>query len=170
MLNTEWGLMVWTLITFGIALFVLWKFAFAMGPQANFQRTNRAMPNVMGVQTMRPHSVFSMAFSDLPCGRSRRSRHEDQDEGDDEGVQRHGLGHADTDEHVGAHFVRYIRLQGDALESLADQHAQAQGRADRPHAHRNARGQQLGGCSIHSVSSLIVHASYASETVLTQEH
>ena len=28
MLNTEWGLMVWTLITFGIALFVLWKFAF----------------------------------------------------------------------------------------------------------------------------------------------
>ncbi len=28
MLNTEWGLMVWTLITFGIALFILWKFAF----------------------------------------------------------------------------------------------------------------------------------------------
>jgi F-type H+-transporting ATPase subunit b len=28
MLNTEWGLMVWTLITFGIAVFVLWKFAF----------------------------------------------------------------------------------------------------------------------------------------------
>ena len=28
MLNTEWGLMVWTFITFGIALFVLWKFAF----------------------------------------------------------------------------------------------------------------------------------------------
>jgi F-type H+-transporting ATPase subunit b len=27
-LNTEWGLMVWTLITFGIALFVLWKYAF----------------------------------------------------------------------------------------------------------------------------------------------
>ncbi len=28
MLNSEWGLMVWTLITFGIALFILWKFAF----------------------------------------------------------------------------------------------------------------------------------------------
>jgi F-type H+-transporting ATPase subunit b len=28
MLNTEWGLMVWTLITFAIAVFVLWKFAF----------------------------------------------------------------------------------------------------------------------------------------------
>jgi F-type H+-transporting ATPase subunit b len=28
MLNTEWGLMVWTLITFGIALGILWKFAF----------------------------------------------------------------------------------------------------------------------------------------------
>lgn len=28
MLNTEWGLMVWTLITFGLAVFVLWKFAF----------------------------------------------------------------------------------------------------------------------------------------------
>jgi F-type H+-transporting ATPase subunit b len=27
-LNTEWGLMVWTLITFGIAVFILWKFAF----------------------------------------------------------------------------------------------------------------------------------------------
>jgi F-type H+-transporting ATPase subunit b len=28
MLNTEWGLMIWTLITFAIAVFVLWKFAF----------------------------------------------------------------------------------------------------------------------------------------------
>jgi len=27
-LNTEWGLMIWTLITFGIALFVLWRYAF----------------------------------------------------------------------------------------------------------------------------------------------
>jgi len=27
-LNMEWGLMVWTLITFGIAVFILWKFAF----------------------------------------------------------------------------------------------------------------------------------------------
>jgi F-type H+-transporting ATPase subunit b len=27
-LNTEWGLMVWTLITFGIAVFILWKYAF----------------------------------------------------------------------------------------------------------------------------------------------
>jgi F-type H+-transporting ATPase subunit b len=28
MLNTEWGLMVWTFITFGIAVLILWKFAF----------------------------------------------------------------------------------------------------------------------------------------------
>lgn len=28
MLNQQWGLVVWTLITFGIALFVLWRFAF----------------------------------------------------------------------------------------------------------------------------------------------
>jgi F-type H+-transporting ATPase subunit b len=28
MLNTQWGLMVWTLITFAIAVFILWKFAF----------------------------------------------------------------------------------------------------------------------------------------------
>jgi F-type H+-transporting ATPase subunit b len=28
MLNTEWGLMVWTLITFAIAVFILWRFAF----------------------------------------------------------------------------------------------------------------------------------------------
>jgi F-type H+-transporting ATPase subunit b len=28
MLNTEWGLMVWTFITFGIAVFILWKYAF----------------------------------------------------------------------------------------------------------------------------------------------
>ncbi len=28
MLNTEWGLMVWTLITFGLAVFILWKYAF----------------------------------------------------------------------------------------------------------------------------------------------
>ncbi len=28
MLNPEWGLMVWTLVTFAVALFVLWKYAF----------------------------------------------------------------------------------------------------------------------------------------------
>lgn len=28
MLNAEWGLMVWTLITFGLAVFVLWRYAF----------------------------------------------------------------------------------------------------------------------------------------------
>jgi len=28
MLNTEWGLMIWTFITFGIAVLILWKFAF----------------------------------------------------------------------------------------------------------------------------------------------
>jgi F-type H+-transporting ATPase subunit b len=28
MLNSEWGLMPWVLITFGIALFILWKYAF----------------------------------------------------------------------------------------------------------------------------------------------
>jgi F-type H+-transporting ATPase subunit b len=28
MLNTQWGLMVWTLITFTIAVYILWKFAF----------------------------------------------------------------------------------------------------------------------------------------------
>lgn len=28
MLNTEWGLMIWTLVTFGIAVFVLWRYAF----------------------------------------------------------------------------------------------------------------------------------------------
>jgi len=27
-LNTEWGLMIWTLITFGISAFVLWRYAF----------------------------------------------------------------------------------------------------------------------------------------------
>jgi F-type H+-transporting ATPase subunit b len=28
MLNLSWGLMVWTLITFGIAVFILWRYAF----------------------------------------------------------------------------------------------------------------------------------------------
>jgi len=28
MLNSEWGLMVWTLITFGLAVSILWKYAF----------------------------------------------------------------------------------------------------------------------------------------------
>jgi F-type H+-transporting ATPase subunit b len=28
MLNQQWGLMVWTLITFGVSVFVLWRFAF----------------------------------------------------------------------------------------------------------------------------------------------
>ena len=28
MLNQQWGLIVWTLITFGISIFVLWRYAF----------------------------------------------------------------------------------------------------------------------------------------------
>ena len=28
MLNQQWGLMVWTFITFGVSVFILWKFAF----------------------------------------------------------------------------------------------------------------------------------------------
>jgi len=46
---------------------------FWMGPKANFQRMNRAMPNVMSVQIMRPHSEFSIRFSDLPCGSRRQA-------------------------------------------------------------------------------------------------
>jgi len=39
-LNMEWGLMVWTLITFGIAVFILWRFAF--GPLQNLIDQRRA--------------------------------------------------------------------------------------------------------------------------------
>jgi F-type H+-transporting ATPase subunit b len=28
MLNQQWGLMVWTFVTFGVSVFILWKFAF----------------------------------------------------------------------------------------------------------------------------------------------
>ncbi len=28
MLNAEWGLIVWTLVTFGVSVFILWKFVF----------------------------------------------------------------------------------------------------------------------------------------------
>jgi len=28
MLNQQWGLMIWTFITFGVSVFILWKFAF----------------------------------------------------------------------------------------------------------------------------------------------
>ena len=40
MLNTEWGLMVWTLITFAIAVFILWKFAFGPIQRLLDQRRN----------------------------------------------------------------------------------------------------------------------------------
>jgi len=40
MLNISWGLMVWTLITFGISVFVLWKYAF--GPLQHVIETRRA--------------------------------------------------------------------------------------------------------------------------------
>ncbi len=46
MLNTEWGLMVWTLITFTIAVFVLWKYAF--GPiQRLLDERRRAVQDSM---------------------------------------------------------------------------------------------------------------------------
>ncbi len=40
MLNTEWGLMIWTLITFAIAVFILWRFAF--GPVQKLIEQRRA--------------------------------------------------------------------------------------------------------------------------------
>jgi F-type H+-transporting ATPase subunit b len=40
MLNIDWGLMVWTLITFGLAVVILWKYAF--GPLQNIIDERRA--------------------------------------------------------------------------------------------------------------------------------
>ena len=53
MLNTEWGLMVWTLITFGIALFVLWKFAFGPLQKMIDQRRDRIQESMDAAEETR---------------------------------------------------------------------------------------------------------------------
>jgi len=52
-LNTEWGLMVWTLITFGIALFVLWKFAFGPLQKMIDQRRDRIQESMDAAEETR---------------------------------------------------------------------------------------------------------------------
>jgi F-type H+-transporting ATPase subunit b len=52
-LNTEWGLMVWTLITFGIALFVLWKFAFGPLQTMIDQRRERIQESMDAAEATR---------------------------------------------------------------------------------------------------------------------
>jgi F-type H+-transporting ATPase subunit b len=46
MLNPSWGLMVWTVITFGLAVFVLWKYAF--GPLQRYidERRSRIQESI----------------------------------------------------------------------------------------------------------------------------
>ena len=53
MLNTEWGLMVWTLITFGIAMFVLWKFAFGPLQKMIDQRRDRIQESMDAAEETR---------------------------------------------------------------------------------------------------------------------
>ena len=91
------------------------------------------MPNVISVQIIRPGSMFSMRLPLLPASRVwvLWIGDEDEDQGDDEGVQRDGLGHADADEHVGADVAGHLGLAGDGLERLADHDARGRCRGRR---------------------------------------
>ena len=53
MLNTEWGLMVWTLITFAIAVFILWKFAFGPIQRLLDQRRNAVQESMDAAEQAR---------------------------------------------------------------------------------------------------------------------
>ncbi|MBM3146305.1 MAG: F0F1 ATP synthase subunit B [Actinobacteria bacterium] len=46
MLNPEWGLAVWTLITFAIAAFILWKFAFGPLQRVIDERRRRVQESI----------------------------------------------------------------------------------------------------------------------------
>lgn len=46
MLNPEWGLIVWTLITFGIAAFILWRFAFGPLQRVIDERRRRVQESI----------------------------------------------------------------------------------------------------------------------------
>jgi len=46
MLNLDWGLMVWTLITFGLAMFILWKYAFGPLQKAIDERRRKVQDSI----------------------------------------------------------------------------------------------------------------------------
>ncbi len=46
MLNPEWGLIVWTLITFGIAAFILWRYAFGPLQRVMDERRRRIQESI----------------------------------------------------------------------------------------------------------------------------
>jgi len=46
MLNLDWGLMVWTLITFGLAMFILWRYAFGPLQKAIDERRRKVQDSL----------------------------------------------------------------------------------------------------------------------------
>jgi len=46
MLNLDWGLMVWTVITFGIAVFILWRYAFTPLQKVIDERRRRVQESI----------------------------------------------------------------------------------------------------------------------------
>ena len=53
MLNAEWGLIPWTLITFGLSVFVLWKFAFGPLQRAIDERRSRIQDSMDAAEQTR---------------------------------------------------------------------------------------------------------------------
>lgn len=57
MLNTEWGLMVWTLITFGLAVFILWKYAFGPLQRIIDERRTRIQDSLDAAEQTRAEAL-----------------------------------------------------------------------------------------------------------------
>lgn len=53
MLNISWGLMIWTLITFGIAVFILWKYAFGPLQRVMDERSQRIRESIKTAEESR---------------------------------------------------------------------------------------------------------------------
>jgi F-type H+-transporting ATPase subunit b len=53
MLNAEWGLIPWTLLTFGLSVFVLWKFAFGPLQRAIDERRARIQESMDAAEETR---------------------------------------------------------------------------------------------------------------------
>jgi F-type H+-transporting ATPase subunit b len=61
MLNIDWGLMVWTLITFGLAVAILWKYAFGPLQRVMDERRDQIRESLEAAEATRDEAARMLA-------------------------------------------------------------------------------------------------------------
>jgi len=125
MLNTEWGLMIWTFVTFGIAVFVLWKYAFGPLQRVIDERRDRIQQSIDTAEQTRAEAAKLLAEYKETLARVRHEANEilqrSQQAGEEARAQLVGEARQEADRLVGKAHEQIERDTQAALQRLRDE-------------------------------------------------